>query len=196
MTSAFSTAHCKKLHRDFYRRPAHILAPELLGKVFLRKEKAGYSGGMITEVEAYEQHDPASHSFTGISERNKLMFGDAGYLYVYLIYGIHFCANVVSGKKDSGEAVLLRGINPLTGLEYIHKRRNSAKQEKLLTGPGNLCKGLHISRAHNGTDLCGEEIFIAESKSSAKFGYKTTPRIGISKAKDVQWRFVLEGGVQ
>lgn len=151
---------------------------------------------MITEVEAYEQHDPASHSYSGMSERNKVMFGDAGYLYVYLIYGIHFCANVVSGQKDSGEAVLLRGINPLTGFQYIQKRRNSTKTDKLLTGPGNLCKGLHISREHNGTDLCGEDIFIAENKSSAKFSYKTTPRIGISKAKEVQWRFVLEGGAQ
>lgn len=189
MRVTFSDTPMTKLPREFFRKSAHLLAPELLGKFFIRKINSRYIGGVITEVEAYEQHDPASHSFRGITPRNKLMFGDAGFLYVYLIYGIHCCANIVSGTEGSGEAVLLRSITPAEGIQYIQRRRGNLPPEKLLNGPGNICKGLNISRQDNGTDLCGKDIFIAEIKRKSVIPFTASPRIGISKAKEVPWRF-------
>lgn len=173
--------------------PASEAAPRLLGKLFLRRTGGEYAGGIITETEAYEQHEPASHSYRGETERNKVMFGPGGFLYVYFIYGMHYCANVVTGKKGSGQAVLIRSVFPLFGLEYIRLKRNrkELKTEKLLSGPGNVCKGLAISKGENGADLRGDEILIAEPLKKTKFRIESSPRIGITKAAELPWRFTL-----
>lgn len=168
-------------------------APRLLGKLILKKTPAGYAGGMITETEAYEQHEPASHSHKGETARNRVMFGPGGFLYVYFIYGMHYCANVVTGKQGSGQAVLIRSVHPLFGVEYIrnNRGRKNVAPEKLLSGPGNVCKGLDISRSDNGTDLRGDEIMITEPLRKLKFEIRTSRRIGITKAAELPWRFTL-----
>lgn len=168
-------------------------APRLLGKLLLKKTPAGYAGGMITETEAYEQHEPASHSHKGETARNRVMFGPGGFLYVYFIYGMHYCANVVTGKPGSGQAVLIRSVHPLFGVEYIrnNRGRKNVAPEKLLSGPGNVCKGLDISRSDNGTDLRGDEIMITEPLRKLKFEIRTSRRIGITKAAELPWRFTL-----
>ncbi len=184
----------RKISPRLFSLPASKAAPRLLGKLFLRKAQTGYAGGIITETEAYEEHEPASHSYRGITERSKVMFGPGGFLYVYFIYGMHYCANVVTGKRGTGEAVLIRGIYPLFGIEYIRSERNrkNVRTEKLLAGPGNICKGLGISREENGIDLRADEIMIAEPVKKIRFKIETSRRIGITKAAELPWRFTLQ----
>ncbi|MCC6550704.1 MAG: DNA-3-methyladenine glycosylase [Ignavibacteriaceae bacterium] len=184
----------RKISPRLFSLPASKAAPRLLGKLFLRKAQTGYAGGIITETEAYEEHEPASHSYRGITERSKVMFGPGGFLYVYFIYGMHYCANVVTGKRGTGEAVLIRGIYPLFGIEYIRSERNrkNVRTEKLLAGPGNICKGLGISQDENGIDLQADEIMIAEPVKKIRFKIETSRRIGITKAAELPWRFTLQ----
>jgi DNA-3-methyladenine glycosylase len=146
--------------------------------------------GRITEVEAYAEHDPASHTFRGPTPRNRVMFGPGGHLYVYLSYGIHRCANVVVGAVGSGQAVLLRAVQPIDGIDTIRERRGGRPDRSLVDGPGKLCEGFGIGLHHNGVDLTvGRPVAIVDDGVAPPTRPLVGPRVGISRAVDVPWRF-------
>ena len=167
------------------------LAPRLLGCVIVRQDTEGPRIGRIVETEAYLPDDPASHSFKGLTPRCRSMFGRAGLAYVYRIYGIHHCLNVVTGPKGRGEAVLIRALEPLDGLPLMQAARGTAKP--LTNGPGRLCQALGIDREFDGEDLlASERLFIMRGDAPYE-RIVASPRIGITQAADLPWRFFLEG---
>ncbi len=182
----------KKLPLSFYRRPAPEVAPELLGKVLTRRSDEGIASGRIVEVEAYGGcDDAASHAYTGIRPRNEVMFGPAGRVYVYFIYGMYHCVNAVTGQNGEGEACLIRALEPARGIDLMIRRRGLNEMRKLTNGPGKICTALHIDRSLNGRLLTSSEIFISDD------GYvprriERSQRIGIGKAKEKLWRFYIE----
>jgi DNA-3-methyladenine glycosylase len=149
-------------------------------------------GGIVVETEAYAPDDPASHSFPGPTARNASMFGPAGRAYVYRSYGVHWLLNIVCGESDAvGEAVLIRALEPTTGVEEMRERRGRERLTELCRGPGRLGQALGV-----GPDLDGEEIGTGrlELRIAASPGpIETTPRIGITRAVDQPWRFALAG---
>ncbi|WP_083656727.1 DNA-3-methyladenine glycosylase [Mongoliimonas terrestris] len=148
-------------------------------------------GGLIVETEAYDETDPASHSHGGRTERNATMFGPPGHAYVYRSYGIHWCLNVSCRPAGHGAGVLLRALEPVTGLSLMHARRKVDDPRLLCAGPGRLCQALDVSRALDGQPF-GEAPFalhLAAEPAAVVVG----PRIGITKAADVPWRFGLAG---
>lgn len=188
-----------KLPKSFYIRNELTVARELLGKIFVRKINGVELTGKIVEIEAYNgQMDEASHAYIGKTERNKVMFLPGGLLYVYFTYGMYFCSNVVTGKENKGNAVLLRAIEPLDNIELMAKNRFgktkiSEKEKRNLTnGPGKLCIALNIAREQNGTDLTGNEIFICDNDSVKESDIVTSKRIGIKKSVDLPWRFYIK----
>ncbi len=137
------------LERDWFARDADVVAPELLNKVLSVAIGESTVAGRIVETEAYLPDDPASHTFNGPTERNRVMFGPAGHLYVYLSYGIHRCANVVTGDVGSGQAVLIRAVRPVAGIALMRARRDRPDRE-LCDGPGKLCQALGIDLVDDG----------------------------------------------
>jgi len=174
------------VRRELLARDALLVAPELLNKVLV----AGPCAGRIVEVEAYRSDEPAAHSFRGRTPRTAVMFGPAGRLYVYFSYGMHHCANVVTGADGDGQALLLRAVTPLRGVETMRERRHG--RANLADGPGKLCQAFALDRSHTGTDLCaGGEIRLVDDGTPPPEVVLTTPRIGITKAVDLPWRFVV-----
>lgn len=175
--------------RRFYRRDSPIVAPELLNKILVCGERAG----RIVEVEAYAgAADAASHGYRGRTRRNATMFGEAGRLYVYFTYGMHWCANVVCGKEGEAGATLLRALSPLNGLDGMRAVRPAARRDRdLCSGPGKLCQALGISGVHDGADVVsgaqGVRILDDGTLPPEKPGQGT--RIGISAANEVPWRW-------
>lgn len=175
----------RKLPRAFYDRDTIVVAKELLGKFLVHKSRGVKRVGKIVEVEAYlGPHDLAAHSARGLTERNKVMFGTPGRAYVYFIYGMYFCMNVVTGRKDHASAVLLRAIEPVKNIE------------DRTCGPGLLCRAMKIDRKLNGHDLLSDNFFIAESGEAETFSIVKRPRIGVDYAK--HWakrhlRFYIKG---
>jgi DNA-3-methyladenine glycosylase len=166
----------ERLSHDFFNRPTVTVAQELLGKLLV----FGPMAGIITETEAYiGQDDPACHAARGKTPRNAVMFGPAGYTYVYFIYGMYYCLNVVTEGEGSPAAVLIRSLM-LIEPEPLH-----------LNGPGKLCRHLGITREHNGVDLIENPTFYVKD-SSLTPAYESTPRIGISRGQDKLWRFVVK----
>jgi DNA-3-methyladenine glycosylase len=187
-----------KLGKDFYLADVLTVARNLLGKTFVRINNNKILSGRIVEVEAYNgSTDEASHSFKGKTSRNEVMFKSGGLLYVYFTYGMHFCGNIVTGKEGSGCAVLLRGIEPIDGIEEMSLNRygktNLTVKEKisLTNGPAKICQAFGIDRENNGLDLTGNEIFILNSKITPKKKISVSKRIGIKKSVDLPWRFYI-----
>lgn len=150
----------------------------------------GFVGGTIVETEAYERGDPASHSFPGRTPRNAAMFGPAGRLYVYRIYGMHWCLNIVGGT-ERGSAVLVRALEPTRGLDVMAARRGTADPRKLCAGPGRLAQALAVTGAQDGAAL--NEPPFALLRRTVEAGIVAGPRIGITKAAENPWRFCLAG---
>lgn len=163
------------------------VAPQLLGALLVSEVDGRRTVVRIEEVEAYTEDDPASHSYRGETSRNSTMFGPAGRLYVYRSYGVHWCANVVTGGVGEGAAVLLRGGSPVEGLDVMVERRHS-RRGHVADGPGKLTEALGIVGSYDGHDLSLPPIRLELAGSAV--GYVTTPRIGISRATDRPWRFV------
>jgi len=176
----------------FYDRPSVAVAPDLLNKVLV----AGPCAGRIVEVEAYDESDPASHSYRGRTARTEVMFGPPGHLYVYFTYGMHWCANAVCGPEGEGAAVLLRALAPLHGVGVMVERRPRARRPRdLCNGPAKLCQALGIDGERNGTDLTdgGSAVQIVDDGTPPPRRAGRSPRIGISVATDVPWRWYVPG---
>ena len=180
-----------KLPREFYLRDGLTVARELIGKKLVTVLPEGVTSGIIVETEAYMGSiDAAAHSYHGKTERTKIFYGAGGFVYVYLIYGMHICTNVVANAEDIPEAVLIRALRPVDGVELMTLRRGKKNLRGLCSGPGKLSQALGITKDFYGEDLCGEKIFIepAENLSVA-----STKRINIDyagAAADFPWRFV------
>jgi DNA-3-methyladenine glycosylase len=175
------------LRRRFFSRSVHAVAPELIGATLLFDG----AGGRIVEVEAYHHTDPAAHSFRGRTARNAVMFGPAGYAYVYRSYGIHWCLNFVCEPQGSASAVLIRAIEPMQGIAAMRRRRGVNDERLLCSGPGRLCAALGITAAHNGLAL-DRSPFDLRSRSEEGIEIAIGPRIGITKAADIPWRYGLK----
>jgi DNA-3-methyladenine glycosylase len=170
-----------------FNAPSHQVAELLIGTVLL----VDGVGGRIVETEAYDREDPASHSFSGPTERNGVMFGAPAHAYVYRSYGIHWCLNFVCREAGHGAGVLIRALEPLAGLDRMRERRGLDDARLLCSGPGKLCQALDVSRAHNGIALSAPPFELAARPEPVLL--VAGPRIGISKAMDVPWRFGLAG---
>ena len=164
-------------------------APALLGWKLVHDGPEGRVAGYIVETEAYRQEDPASHSFRGPGMRNAVMFGPAGHIYVYFTYGMHFCMNIVTGPKGRGQAVLLRALEPVEGVELMQRRRGIEDIRKLASGPARLTEALGIGREHNGLKL-GSNIRLEPGPKPENI--VQTSRVGITKAIDQPWRFYIK----
>ena len=175
------------LDRSFFDRSVHEVAPDLVGATLL----VGGIGGAIVEVEAYDGQDPAAHGYRGRTARNASMFGPAGHAYVYRSYGIHWCLNLVCEEEGSAAAVLLRALQPTAGLEVMRERRGLEEERLLCAGPGRLCQALGVTREHDGVPLDEEPFELRAAATPIEVA--TGPRIGISVATDVPWRYALAG---
>jgi DNA-3-methyladenine glycosylase len=165
----------------------HDVAPELIGATLL----VDGVGGRIVEVEAYDQDDPASHSFRGRTTRTASMFGPAGHAYVYRSYGVHWCLNLVCGPDGRAEAALVRALEPTHRLDPMRERRGLERARALCSGPGKVCQALAITRVHDGLPLDDPpfELLARESEPPLAVG----PRIGITRAIEQPWRYGLAG---
>jgi len=175
----------RRVGRRFFARDAPTVAPELLGKVLM----VGDLAGRIIEIEAYTQDDPASHSFRGPTPRTAPMFGAAGHLYVYFTYGMHHCANVTTGQVGDGQAVLIRALEPLRGIDVMIERRGRTRN--IADGPGKLCQALGIGLSMTGLDLCDHacQIGIFDDGVAPPSDPTSTERIGIRVGTDRLWRW-------
>jgi DNA-3-methyladenine glycosylase len=177
----------KQLKRAFFNRSVHKVAPDLIGVTLLVD---GVSG-IIVEVEAYHHSEPAAHSYGGLTPRNAVMFGPAGFAYVYRSYGIHWCVNFVCEKAGSASAVLIRALEPTHGIAAMRRRRGLHDERSLCSGPGKLTEALGITHAHNGLALDAPPIalYACATKPEVVAGV----RIGLTKAIDLPWRYGLRG---
>jgi DNA-3-methyladenine glycosylase len=175
------------LRRDFFARSVHEVAPELIGATLL----VDGVGGRIVEVEAYDQEDPASHGFRGPTPRNAAMFGPPGHAYVYRSYGIHWCLNLVCDVEGRAEAALIRALEPTHGLDEMRMRRGLDDPRALCSGPGKLCRALAVTRAHDGLALDAPPFELHARTHEPEL--TTGPRIGITRAAELPWRYALAG---
>jgi DNA-3-methyladenine glycosylase len=176
-----------RLRRDFFARSVHDVAPELIGATLL----VDGVGGVIVEVEAYDQEDPASHAFRGETVRNAPMFGPPGYAYVYRSYGIHWCINFVCDAPGRPDAILIRALEPTHSLDRMRERRHVDAERALCSGPGKLCQALGVTREHDAAALDEPPFELLARETTPRI--VTGPRIGITRAAALPWRYGLEG---
>jgi DNA-3-methyladenine glycosylase len=188
------------LPRPFYEPSARVVARGLLGHFLVRNTPEGPCGGAIVETEAYLVGDAACHAAPGPTKRNRVMFGQPGHAYVYLIYGFHYCVNAVCRPAGTAEAVLIRAVEATFGEPLMSALRPASKPRELSNGPGKLCQAMDITRRLDGVDLCDPRsaLFIAENPDVKKFRKEkgptvTTTRIGITKDAALPLRFYLAG---
>ena len=187
--------------REEYYDTSVKVAKRLIGDILVYETSEGRVAGRITECEAYGGYyrgkpDDGSHAFKGLTERTKAMFGEGGHAYVYLIYGMYWCMNVVCGQEGEAAAVLIRSIEPLEGLELMQARRGKAKGKNLTTGPGRVAMALGIDKSLYGADLVTGPLHI--EKSGEKVAVERSKRRNIDYAvygKNFPWRFTLKGSL-
>ncbi|MCL2722569.1 MAG: DNA-3-methyladenine glycosylase [Treponema sp.] len=178
----------KPIKKIFFNQPTIDLAKSLLGKYLVYDKLKG----IIVETEAYlGTDDPGCHASRGLTARNAPMFGPAGNIYVYLIYGMYYCFNIVSGKPGVGEAVLIRALEPVEGISLMQKRRKTQKIENLCSGPGKLTQAFNITKKHNNLSLLEGPLYIYDSKIKPEIS--TSTRIGLSAGKELELRFFIKG---
>jgi len=185
-----------KITRAFYEQPTIKVARQLLGKYLVRAHAQGKTVGRIVETEAYVGgRDLACHASRGRTERTETMFGPAGHAYVYLIYGMYYCLNIVTEALDHPSAVLLRALEPVEGIDLMKQRRQTEDRHNLASGPGKLCQAFEIDKKLNGTDFLGNALYV-EDRGDFAPKILATPRIGVDYAgkwKDKPWRFLIRG---
>jgi DNA-3-methyladenine glycosylase len=179
------------LPRSFYKRPTVEVARDLLGKIVVHGETAG----RIVETEAYLGGDDlASHSARGITARTRVIFGPPGHAYVYFIYGMYECLNLVAEPAGKPGCVLIRAVEPVSGIEIMQRRRPAAHTlRELASGPGRLTRALGIRRAHNGADVTRGGLTVRAAGGGAPFEVEVTPRIGIRECADWPLRYIIKG---
>ena len=189
-----ATRRAATLPVSFFARSAEVVARELLGAMVRSTLGGAPTAGLIVETEAYLGHDdPASHGFRHRRHaQNEALFGPPGTWYVYLSYGMHWCANLVCGVQGQASAVLLRALEPVQGLEVMRERRETVADRQLCSGPGKLCQALAITRDQDGLPMRRSGVIVVTS-GGPPAAIAATPRIGISKAMDWPLRFVIDG---
>jgi DNA-3-methyladenine glycosylase len=181
----------KPLPQTFFFKTAPELAQELLGCRLVHESLDGVTAGIIVETEAYSQEDAASHSYKGETARTKAMFGPGGHAYIYFTYGMHYCFNVVSGEAGHGQGVLIRALQPVEGIELMKQRRGKEQVRELCNGPAKLVQAMGISKADYGKPLFQGDLYI-QGRHETELRIESGPRVGISKAVDVPWRFWIK----
>jgi DNA-3-methyladenine glycosylase len=179
-------ARARPLTLDFARDAVEV-APALIGWTVL----VGGVGGVIVETEAYDREDPASHTFAGPNARNASMFGPPGHVYVYRSYGIHWCMNFVCREAGHGAGVLIRALEPTEGLDIMRARRGLNDVRLLCAGPGRLTEALGVTREHDGHPIDAPPFLLLPP--AGPVAVAAGPRVGISRAVDVPWRFAIAG---
>lgn len=187
--------------KEEYQEQASVVAPKLLGQYLIHRTAETTYIGRIVETEAYggsyrRMADDGAHSFRGLTKRTEPMFCAGGVSYVYLIYGMYHCVNIVTGPEGSGQAVLIRAVEPVAGIEHmLENRRMQAVKPAVSNGPGKLCRAMDITLAQNRLDLCGSELYIARPAEQPRFAVVRTTRINIDyavKGKQFPWRFYIK----
>jgi DNA-3-methyladenine glycosylase len=178
---------------SFLGGPSWEVAPRLLGCELERELDGQILRGRIVETEAYDQTDAASHSYHGRTPRTDVMFGPSGHLYVYFTYGMHYCCNIVTGPEGQGSAVLVRALEPIEGAGRMSANRQGVSGHALTNGPAKLCQALAIDKKLNGHDLQSAPLRLIVSSPIDKSLVEISPRIGITQAKDVFWRYYIKG---
>jgi DNA-3-methyladenine glycosylase len=179
----------ERLGVEFFDRSVHAVARDLIGcRLFYDG-----CGGMIVEAESYERDDPACHAYVGLTERTEVLFGPPGRAYVYLSYGIHNLLNAVAEAAGEAAAVLIRALEPTTGLEEMRARRGSRPDADLCSGPGKLTEALDIGLDDNGADLSKDPFLLLPREEGWSGEIVAGPRVGITKAVERPWRFSLAG---
>ncbi|MFH2035865.1 MAG: DNA-3-methyladenine glycosylase [Candidatus Zixiibacteriota bacterium] len=182
-----------KLTREFYTQPTLMVAEELIGKFLVYKSPVGTITVRLVEVEAYiGEDDPACHAAVGRTARNEIMYGWGGFSYVYLIYGMYHCLNIVTEDEGYPAAVLIRGAEPIEGLGLMNNNSGKSGKDKFTNGPGKLCRALNLNREHNGLDLTGNDLYL-EDRGYKKATIERSRRIGIKKGTDRLWRIFEKG---
>ena len=177
------------LDREFFARPPREVAAELIGCTLLHDGV----GGTIVETEAYDEDDPASHSYSGHTARNAVMFGPPGRAYIYRSYGIHWCLNFVCAPVGHGAGVLIRALEPTAGVDLMRERRGVDAMRLLCSGPGRLGQALAVTHTHNGLRLDRRPFRVVPGSDDPTRVVHAGVRIGISKSVELPWRFVLAG---
>lgn len=186
-----------KMDRQFYQGSALEVGKNILGLSLVHKSKEGITKGKIVEVEAYMgSADKAAHSYSNKkTSRTEIQYQEGGYAYIYLIYGMHYCMNIVCNQIEIPEVVLIRALEPIEGIEIMKKRRNTDKLMNLCSGPGKLCAAMGIGKEQYGLDLCGDELYIEKPNDFlGKFEIDVSKRINIDysgEAKDFEWRYTI-----
>ncbi|GBF32726.1 DNA-3-methyladenine glycosylase II [Desulfocucumis palustris] len=180
------------LPREFYARDTVLVAKELLGHVLLHETPEGVTAGRIVEAEAYIQGDPACHASRGMTPRNRVMFGPPGHAYVYIIYGMHFCFNIVTAPEGVGEAVLIRALEPLEGIPLMRERRGKERLKELCRGPAMLVQSLGISKENNGDDMVGGKLTVCQGEFIGRDRIIATTRVGVTRGAELPFRFYIK----
>ena len=184
-----------KLDRNFYLQSGVEVARALIGKKIFHHSPEGLTGGIIVETEAYMGSlDAAAHSYKGLTARTKIQYDLGGFAYVYMIYGMYFCMNVVANVENIPDAVLIRALQPTDGINLMCKRRGKNNLRDLCSGPGKLAQAMGIDKNHYGVDLCGDEIFIETTNILPDV--TATKRINVDYAGDAAnylWRYIMTG---